>query len=500
MTETHKLIIAGEETDAASGETFESIDPSSGQPFATVAKAGPDDVGRAAEAARRAFDTGPWPRMKGSERARVLMDVASRIKEHGKQLAETEAQDSGGTIRKGRFADVGMAISTFRTYAKYAAEDRDEEPLERTPISSNWVRREPIGVCAAISPWNFPLQMAAWKIAPAIAAGNSVLLKPPVEAPLSSRMLGKLCAEAGVPEGVVSVLPGRGTEAGEAMVASPLVDKVAFTGSTEVGRRIMEVAAGTIKKVTLELGGKSPAIVLDDADPAYAVEGVLWGIFFHQGQVCSAGTRLLLPSSIHDDFVARLVERAERITVGPALDMASDIGPLISQKQLDTVSGYVDVGGEEGAEVATGGQRVAVDGHLGGFYYSPTILLGTNDMRIAQEEIFGPVLTVIRYEDEEEAVRLANDSMYGLAATVWSGDNGRAVGVADRLRTGTVWINDHHMINPRYPFGGYKQSGIGREHGRQGFDEYRETKHIHVDLAGQARDRHPWWDQLLPRE
>jgi aldehyde dehydrogenase (NAD+) len=499
MSETQRLIIGGEEQDAASGETFESTDPSRGEPFATVAKAGPDDVHRALEAARAAFDEGPWPRMKGSQRAEILLEVANRIKEHGKQLAETEAQDSGGTIRKGKFSDVAMAVSSFRVYAKYAAEERNEEPLERSPRSMNYVRREPIGVCAAITPWNFPLQMAGWKIAPAIAAGNAVVLKPPVEAPLTSLLIGKLCAEAGVPEGVVSVVPGPGSVAGEALVSSPLVDKISFTGSTEVGRRIMQLASGTMAKVTLELGGKSPAIVLDDADLDYAVEGVLWGIFFHQGQVCSAGTRLFLPASIHDSFVERMVERAERMKIGPALDMASDLGPVISKTQLETVERYVEIGKGEGAEVATGGERAEVEGYEGGFYYRPTILLGRNDMKIAQEEIFGPVLTVIRYEDEDDLVRMANDSIYGLAAAIWTGDNARAIGIAERLRTGTVWINDHHMINPRYPFGGYKQSGIGREHGRQGFDEFRETKHIHVDLVGQRREQHPWWDQLLPR-
>jgi acyl-CoA reductase-like NAD-dependent aldehyde dehydrogenase len=500
MTDTYQLVIGGERTDAASGETFESIDPSTGEPFATVAKAGAADVGRAAKAGRAAFDEGPWPRMKGRQRAAHLLAVADGIKKAAAGLGELESRDSGGTIRKATNADIGMAISTFRVFAEMASREDDEEALPRSPISYNYLRREPIGVCAGITPWNFPLQMAAWKIAPAIAAGNSVILKPASYTPLSSIELGRICLEAGLPEGVVNVLPGPGAAAGVELVTSPLVDKVAFTGSTEVGRRIMQLASGTVKKVTLELGGKSPSIVTDAADLDYAVEGVLWGVFFHQGQVCSAGTRLFLQRAIYDDFFAALVKRAEDLTVGPALDPGSDLGPVVARSQLETVERYVEIGRAEGAEVAIGGERATVEGHEGGYYYRPTILAGVdNSMKVAQEEIFGPVLVVIPFEDDEEAVRLANESIYGLAGAVWSTDVPRAVSIAERLRTGTVWINDYHMINPRYPFGGYKQSGIGREHGTLGFNEYREAKHIHVDLAG-GRDKHPWWDTLLPRD
>jgi aldehyde dehydrogenase (NAD+) len=500
MTETYRLLIAGEEVDAASGETFDTVDPSTGEAFANVAKGGPEDARRAVESARKAFDEGPWPKMKGRERAQYLLKVADLVKQNAGHLAELEARDAGHTIRMAKGADIGMVISTFRVFAEIAGRENDEEPLSRNPGSMNYIRREPIGVCVGITPWNFPIQMAAWKIAPAIAAGNSVVIKPASYTPLTTLEMGRLCLEAGIPEGVVNVLPGSGGAVGEALVTNPLVDKVAFTGSTEVGQRIMQLASSNVTKCTLELGGKSAAIVLDDVDLDYAVDGALWGVFFHNGQVCSAGTRLLVQGSILDEFLAELAKRTEGITVGPAMDPSSDMGPIVSKSQLETVEGYVAIGRDEGADVVVGGERAPVEGHDGGYYYRPTIFSNVEpSMRIAQEEIFGPVLVVIPFADEDEAARLANDSIYGLAGGVWSGDSNRAIKLAERMRTGTVWINDYHMINPRFPFGGYKQSGIGREHGEIGFNEYREVKHIHVDLGGQVRARHPWWDLTVPK-
>src|SRR5438874_415082 len=385
MTESFQLVIGGELQDAASGETFTSIDPSTGEPMAEVAKAGPEDVDRAVRTARKAFDDGPWPRMKGRERAQALLKVADLVKQNAASLADLEARDGGHTIRMAKNADVGMVISTFRTFAELAGREDDEEPLPRNPGSYNYLRREPIGVCAAITPWNFPVQMAAWKIAPAIAAGNTVVIKPASYTPLTTIEIGRLCLEAGIPEGVVNVLTGPGAAAGEALVTSPQVDKVAFTGSTEVGRRIMELASSNIKKVTLELGGKSAAIVLDDTDLDYAVDGALWGVFFHNGQVCSAGTRLLVQRSIADQFLAELTKRTEAIRVGPALDPSSDEGPIVSKTQLENVEQYVGVGRDEGADVLTGGERAVVEGHDGGFYFPPTILGNVKTgMRVSQ--------------------------------------------------------------------------------------------------------------------
>ncbi len=502
MPSDFQLFIDGQLTEAADGRAFETVDPSTGRPHATVARAAARDVARAVSAARAAFDDGRWSGLKPERRAQVLARVAGLLRDSAARLVELEVRDSGGTVRKTRSADVAGAAFTFRTYAELATRLPTEVPLPFTVApgpSHNYLRREPAGVAAGIVPWNFPIQNAAWKLAPALAAGCTMVLKPAEQTPCTAVELARLCAEAGAPDGVVNVLPGFGPEAGEPLVTSADVDKVAFTGSTEVGKRVAALAAGTVKRVHLELGGKSANVVLDDADLDLAVDGAAYAIFFHQGQVCTAGSRLVVARPVYDEVVSRLVELAERITVGPAADPASDMGPLVSAEQLERVERYVRIGVEEGAKLATGGQRVSVAGHQGGYYFAPTVFVDVDPRaRIAQEEIFGPVLAVIAVEDDDEAVRVANDSAYGLAGAVWSRDSARAVKVAERMRTGTVWVNDYHLLNPKYPFGGYKQSGVGRELGEEGYLSYTEVKHVHVDIT-QQRARHRWFDVTVPR-
>ncbi|GIU86173.1 MAG: aldehyde dehydrogenase [Acidimicrobiia bacterium] len=486
MAET-KLFIDGEWVEAASGETFPTYAPSTGEKIADVAKAGREDAVRAIEAARRAFDDGPWPRLSGAERAEKLRKVAEILNGRVQEISEIEARDGGGTIKKAMFADVPGAVSSFNFFADCAQNmpevvERGESPF---PPAKSIVRYEPYGVCSGIVPWNFPFIMASWKIAPAIAAGNTCVLKPASFTSLSAIEMVKACEEAGIPKGVVNLVTGPGGSAGEELAQHPAVDKVAFTGSTEVGRRIMQLASGTVKKVTLELGGKSANIVLDDADLDLAAAGVLFGTFFHNGQVCESGTRALVSRRIYDEFVGMLVERAGKIVIGDPMDMATDLGPLVAPSQVDTVERYVKLGLDEGAKLLCGGSKPTdlAQGLDPNAYYLPTIFEADNSMKIAQEEIFGPVLCVIPFDSDDEAVKIANDSIYGLGGGVWSKDLDRAHAVAARMRTGTVWVNDYHMITPNQPFGGYKQSGVGRELGDIGFNEYRQVKHVWANTA-----------------
>lgn len=501
--ETYKLYIGGEFVEAEGGATAPTINPCNGEAIANIPVASVNDALKAVAAARKAFDEGPWPRMSGEERGEMIGKVAAIMKERQKDLAANEARDSGGTIVKCG-ADAYLAqrqMAYFGEQAKnYNGEAQEIPGMSREGRSYNYTIREPIGVCASIIPWNFPLLMAVWKLGPALATGNTIILKPASDTPLNALELARIFDEVGFPPGVVNVISGPGGKIGEVLTTSPDVDKIAFTGSTEVGREIMAKAAGTLKKVTLECGGKSANIVLNDADWDIAIDGSIFASFYHQGQVCESGTRLLLPKDQHDDFVAQMVAKLEALPMGDTLDPNTKVGPVMSERQMQTVLDYIEIGKKEGATLACGGER-ATEGDLAkGFFVKPTVFTNvTNDMRIAQEEIFGPVLCVMKYDDDDQAVKIANDSIFGLGGGVWSKDIDHAKAVAARMRTGTIWINDWHLLSERMPFGGYKQSGIGREFGEVGLNEYTEVKSLHVDDA-KTRDKKPWYDMLVPRE
>ncbi len=482
-----KMLIGGELVDAASGETFESTNPATAERLADVPKAGKEDVERAVKAARTAFDEGPWPKLSGAERAEKLQrDIQGDLREL-RRARRARTRDSGGTIRKAQMADIPGAANAFEWFAKMAEErpETEELPGSPFPMSENYLRYEPLGVCTGVIPWNFPFIMASWKIAPALAAGNTSILKPASFTSLTALRLGQLIAEADLlPPGVLNIVSGPGGSVGEALVSSPLVDKVAFTGSTEVGARIMQLASPTVKPVTLELGGKSANVVLDDADLETASTAVLWGTFMHGGQVCESGTRALVQKGIYDEFVGMLADKAGKIGLGNPIDPMTDLGPLVSRSQVETVERYVASGRDQVGEPICGGGKPEglPDGLDRDAFFQPTIFADVdNKAKIAQEEIFGPVLCVIPFESDEDAVAIANDSMYGLGGGVQSGDLDRAKSVAAGMRTGTVWINDYHLISPERPFGGYKQSGIGRELGWFGYEAYRQVKHVHVN-------------------
>ena len=491
-----KLLINGELRGSSDGATFPTYNPGTGEEITQVPKATRDDAVAAITAARDAFDSGPWRTTPAKERAAKLNAIADLIDANSAELSEIEARDSGGTIRKAMLADVPGASGAFRWFARMAEEQPEKTELSGGPfpMSTNYVLYEPYGVCTGIIPWNFPFIMASWKIAPALAAGNTSVLKPASFTSLSALRLGELIAEADIlPPGVLNILSGPGGTVGEELAGNPMVDKTAFTGSTEVGRRIMQLASGTVKPVTLELGGKSANIVLDDADLDQAAAAVLWGTFFHNGQVCESGTRALVDRKIYDEFVGMLVDRAGKMVIGDQLDMGTDLGPLVDRSQAETVERYVAIGPDEVGEPLCGGS--APEGLAEGLdpanFYRPTIFAGVdNSSKIAQEEIFGPVLCVIPFDSDDEAIAIANDSIYGLAGGVQSSNLERAESVAARMRTGTVWINDYHMISPERPFGGYKQSGVGRELGTQGFEVYRQAKHVHVNPETSGRDNH----------
>lgn len=497
----YKLYINSEFRDAADGRTFTSINPANQQVIASFARASASDVDAAVKAARNAFDNGPWPHLSREERAQYIKAISDKINENKKLLVELEVADSGSTIRKAG-EDVYLSARNMNSFSKLALVDLNEQlqDVSKPGFSRNVLLREPIGVVAAIIPWNFPLKMAIWKLGPALAAGNTVVLKPSQETSVTAMELARLVHEVGLPKGVVNIITGYGSDAGNAMVSHPMVDKVAFTGSTPVGQHIMKEAAGTLKKVTLECGGKSANIILDDADLSIAIDGALYAIFYHQGQCCEAGTRLFVPETIADEFVGRMVEKTRKMRIGDPMKPETDIGPVVSKKQQETVLGYIDKGKKEGAKLVVGGGVPASPECANGFFVEPTIFDHVNNAStIAREEIFGPVLSVIRYKTVDDAVRMANDSVFGLGGGVWSKDAEKAFKVAQRLRTGTVWINEWHLLSERAPFGGYKQSGIGREFGIDGLKEYTEAKHVHIDEVG-VREKKTWYDTVIPKD
>lgn len=474
-----ELFIGGTWQAPASGETYAIVNPATEEPCATVARGDERDVDRAVAAARRAFDEGPWPRMSPHERGRLVWRLGELLTEHVDELARLESLCTGKTLFDSGKIEIPFAAEVFRYYAGWASKIHGETvPVREGALT--FTLRQPVGVVGAIVPWNFPFLLAAWKVAPALAAGNTVVLKPASQTPLTALRFAELVQEAGLPEGVVNVVTGPGARVGLALVRDPRVDKIAFTGSTEVGKQIMREAAGTLKRLSLELGGKSPNIVFADADLDAAVRGAMTGIFYNKGEVCAAGSRLFLEAPIHDAFMARLTERVKGLKVGDPFDRTTRIGPVVSRQQLETVLGYIEAGKREGARLVTGGGRVGTRG----YFVEPTVFDGvTNRMRIAREEIFGPVLAVIPFTSVEDAVAQGNDTPYGLAAAVWTRDVAKAIRVARALRAGTVWVNAYNLYDAALPFGGFKESGFGRELGAAGLEHYTEVKTVWVDLG-----------------
>ncbi len=476
-----RLFIGGEWSDASEGGTFPTYNPATGEIIAEVAEAGRADIDAAVSAARRAFEDPAWRRMDAADRGTLLWRVADAIEARSEELLRLEVINNGKPIREAKF-DLQEAIDAFRYYAGWTTKlQGDTIPVRGNVL--NYTLREPVGVVGAIIPWNFPLEMAAWKVAPALACGNTVVLKPAEQTPLTALELAAILTEVGMPRGVVNVVPGFGETAGVELVRHPGVDKIAFTGSTSVGKVIMREAADTLKRVSLELGGKSPNIVLADADLEAAARGAFSAVFYNAGQTCTAGSRLLVHESIKDALVGQLVERARTMQVGEPLDPKRRMGPLISEEQLHRVLSYVERGQKEGAELLVGGSRLAFGGEERGFWMAPAVFDHVApDATIAQEEIFGPVLAVLPFSDEDEAIALANRTMYGLAAAVWTRDIKKAHRIAREIQAGTVWINTYHPLDAASPFGGYKQSGYGRELGAYALDLYTQIKSVWVDL------------------
>jgi len=480
LSKPKKMLIDGKWVEAASGKTFATLDPSTEEALVQVAEGDKQDVDLAVKAARRAFENGPWRKMTPSERGRAIWKLADLMEQNLEQFAELETLDNGKPIGVARAADVPLAVDLFRYMAGWATKVEGTTIPISVPYTPgakyfSYTLREPVGVVAQIIPWNFPLLMAAWKLGPALATGCTVVLKPAEQTPLSALLLGEMALQAGIPAGVLNIVTGFGETAGAALAAHPDVDKVAFTGSTEVGKLVLQAAAGNLKKVSLELGGKSPNVVFSDADVDTAVKGAASAIFFNHGQCCCAGSRLYIESNIFDRVVDGVSQQAKKIRVGAGMDPQTQMGPLVSHEQLQRVCGYLESGFSEGAKATTGGKR---SGNKG-YFVEPTVLVNTNPkMKVVQEEIFGPVVTAIPFKDADDVVATANDTVYGLAAGIWTKDISKAHQLAAELKAGTVWINCYNIFDAALPFGGYKQSGWGREMGKDVLELYTEVKAV----------------------
>jgi acyl-CoA reductase-like NAD-dependent aldehyde dehydrogenase len=479
---TELLVLGGEGRPAAEGRTFGVIEPGTGASMAEVAEAGPEDARRAVDVAVRAFDEGPWPRTSATVRGRVLLRASTLVRERLEDLARLEARNVGKPIRDAR-DEIGIVADTLEYWGGAANKIFGETVPIQDP-GLDVTLREPVGVCALITPWNFPLVISTWKIAPALACGNTIVVKPASYTPLSVLRLAEILVEAGLPPEAISVLPGPGSAVGNALVTDPRVNKVGFTGSTEVGSKIMALAARNITRVSLELGGKSANVVFADADMDTAIERSVWSVFGNTGQDCCARSRVFVEQSAYDDVVAAMAKRTDELRVGPPLAEETELGPMISAGQRETSLEYLEIGQKEGARLVTGGDIPQVAGGEGGFYLRPAVLADVrNDTRVAQEEIFGPVACLIPFDTEEEAIRLANETEYGLSGSIWTRDLGRAIRVAKAIRTGVISVNSSHSVHTEAPFGGYKRSGIGREMGMHAVNLYTEVKNVYFSEA-----------------